>query len=90
MPDPETSLETQLSEARRDLAAHEEEVQRLRGLLVRRDAELGEAKGKLAELEAHVHRLLGAARRLSSLLRGILALPVRILRRLAARRPSRG
>jgi chromosome segregation ATPase len=90
MPDPETSLETQLSAARRELAAHEQEVQRLRGLLVRRDAELGEAKGKLAELESHVRRLTGAARRLSLLLRGILRLPATVLRRLAARRPSRG
>jgi phage shock protein A len=86
MPDPETSLETQLSEARRDLAAHEQEVERLRGLLVLRDAELGEAKGKLAELETQVRRLMGAARRLSLLLRGIVRLPARVLRRLAARR----
>jgi chromosome segregation ATPase len=90
MPDPETSLETQLSEARGELAAHEREVQRLRGLLVRRDAELGEAKGKLTELETHVRRLTGAARRLAALLRGILRLPAAVLRRLGARRPSRG
>jgi chromosome segregation ATPase len=90
MAEPETSLETELSEARRELAAREQEVQRLRGLLVRRDAELGQAKGKLAELETHVRRLMGAARRLSLLLRGILQLPATVLRRLAARRPSRG
>jgi chromosome segregation ATPase len=90
MPDSETSLQEKLSEARRELAASDLEVQRLRGLLVERDAELGKLKGKLAEFEMHLRRLMGAARRLSLLILGILRLPAAALRRLAGRRPPRG
>jgi hypothetical protein len=49
-----------------ELAREREEVQRLRGLLIARDAELGAARGRLLELEAHARYLLGAARRLRS------------------------
>jgi hypothetical protein len=64
MPDPPTTPEAELSEALRELAARDREVQRLRALLVARDTELGRLKGRVAELESHARRLLGPARRL--------------------------
>jgi hypothetical protein len=39
----------------------EREVVRLRELLIARDAELGQARGRLEQLEARTTRLLGAA-----------------------------
>jgi hypothetical protein len=50
-----------------ELAREREEVRRLRGLLVARDAELGAARGRVLELEARARYLLGAARRLRAL-----------------------
>jgi hypothetical protein len=50
-----------------ELAREREEVLRLRGLLVARDAELGTARGRVLELEARSRYLLGAARRLRAL-----------------------
>jgi hypothetical protein len=52
---------------REELARQEREVTRLRGLLVSKDAELGDARGRLAEMEAsplHVGNTLRRARRL--------------------------
>lgn len=45
-----------------------EEIERLRGLLIAKDAELGEAKGRLADLELHSHRLGSLAARLPPLI----------------------
>lgn len=46
------------------LAREKEEVLRLRDLLIAKDAELGAARGRLAELEDRSKRLLGRAKRL--------------------------
>ncbi len=55
-----------------ELARQRQEVLRLRDLLIARDAELGAAKGRLAELEARSMQLLGAAARLRRLLPGFV------------------
>jgi hypothetical protein len=55
---------TQLAE---ELAREREEVRRLRGLLVARDAELGAARGRVLELETRARYVLGAVRRLREL-----------------------
>ncbi|HEX7058272.1 MAG TPA: hypothetical protein VF176_00265 [Solirubrobacterales bacterium] len=47
-----------------EIARQKEEIQRLRDLLIARDAELGAAKGRLAELTEHSPRLRSAVRRL--------------------------
>ncbi len=44
-----------------DVAELREEVERLRGLLIARDAELGQARGRLEQLEQRTNRVLGAA-----------------------------
>lgn len=49
-----------------ELRAAREEILRLRDLLVGKDAELGAAKGRLAELEDHSQRLVNAASRVHS------------------------
>lgn len=50
-----------------ELAQRDEEIRRLRDLLITRDAELGTALGRLAALEAHLQQLLGIAARLQRL-----------------------
>jgi hypothetical protein len=45
---------------REELARSREEVMRLRDLLIARDMELGQARGRLEQLEARTTRLLGA------------------------------
>jgi len=50
--------------AKDELESEKQEVERLRGLLVTRDRELGEALGRLAELEARSGRLTGFAKKL--------------------------
>jgi hypothetical protein len=44
-----------------EAAALREEVARLRELLIARDAELGQARGRLEQLEERTNRMLGAA-----------------------------
>lgn len=44
-----------------ELAHSREEVERLRELLIARDAELGQARGRLEQLEERTNRVLGAA-----------------------------
>lgn len=53
-----------------ELAREKQEVVRLRNLLIERDAELGLARGRVAELESRSQRLLGRLRRLASGFRG--------------------
>jgi hypothetical protein len=60
-PPREPSDPAQLAE---ELAREKEEVLRLRGLLVARDAELGAARGRVLELETRARYVLGALRRL--------------------------
>jgi septal ring factor EnvC (AmiA/AmiB activator) len=50
-------------ELERRLQSSEEEVLRLRDLLIRRDSELGAAKGRLAMMEERSKRLANAAAR---------------------------
>lgn len=50
-----------------ELARERAEVERLRALLVSRDAELGAARGRVLELEARARYVLGALRRLRAL-----------------------
>ena len=50
-----------------DLAQERAEVERLRSILVAKDAELGAARGRALELEARARYVLGALRRLRAL-----------------------
>lgn len=52
-----------------ELAREKQEVERLRGLLITRDQELGEALGKLAEREGHGGTLTRIAKKLLGSLR---------------------
>jgi hypothetical protein len=65
-----------------ELAREKEEVLRLRGLLVARDAELGAARGRVLEFETRARYVLGVVRRLRSL-------PAFVLKKIAGglRRP---
>jgi hypothetical protein len=62
---------------REEIACQKEEILRLRDLLIAKDAELGAARGKLAELTDHSARFAVAARsvqtRVPGLLRRVLA-----------------
>ena len=53
-----------------ELKREREEVRRLRDLLIARDAELGAAKGRLAELETPSTKMFGLVRKLRKLLLG--------------------
>jgi hypothetical protein len=66
-----------------ELARERQEVLRLRGLLVARDAELGAARGRLLELETRARYVLGALRRLR-------ALPALVAKAVGGLRGSRG
>lgn len=55
-------------ELREELARSKEEVLRLRDLLIARDAELGAARGRLAEQEAQAGKLLNLAARIRGLI----------------------
>jgi hypothetical protein len=68
----------------RELEAANEEVMRLRELLVAKDAELGAAKGQLAELAGHSARLRVLLHRVNFRLPGLIA------RRIAQRLSGRG
>lgn len=57
----EGNADAELAALREELARSREEVMRLRDLLIARDAELGQARGRLEQLEARTTRLLGAA-----------------------------
>jgi hypothetical protein len=58
------------SELREELARSQEEVLRLRDLLIGKDAEIGTLRGRLAELEEGSMRLVSAATRLRARLPG--------------------
>jgi hypothetical protein len=64
-----------------ELASAQEEVLRLRDLLIARDAELGAAKGKVMELEVRSMQLVGAAARVRALLPRFLVRILKGLRR---------
>ena len=67
-----------------------EEVLRLRDLLIGKDAELGAAKGRLAELEGHSRLLTGGAERIQSRIPGTMRILGAALRRLQGRRGQAG
>jgi hypothetical protein len=64
-----------------EVARQKEEILRLRDLLIAKDAELGTAKGKLAELTEHSARLVIVARRLQALASGLPRRVAAVLRR---------
>ena len=59
-----SSEATGLVAQREELASSREEVMRLRDLLIAKDIELGQVRGRLEQVEARTTRLLGAAARL--------------------------
>jgi hypothetical protein len=74
------------SELRAELARQQEEVLRLRDLLVSKDAELGAAKGRLAELDDRSQRIAGAAGRIEARVPGLGKLVGTALRMLQSQR----
>lgn len=70
------------SDLRRELAERDAEIKRLRELLVAKDIELGEERGRRLELESYVLRLLAFVRRAKL----ALTRPGHVLRRLRERR----
>jgi hypothetical protein len=56
-----SSESAEVAELREELYRSREEILRLRDLLIARDAELGVARGRLAEHEAQVGKLLNLA-----------------------------
>jgi hypothetical protein len=61
------------ADVERELEAANEEVRRLRALLIEKDAELGEAKGELAELAGYSARIIVLLRRVNLRLPGLVA-----------------
>jgi hypothetical protein len=60
MPDPTNSLDTvgpSQAELEVEIASRDEEILRLRDLLIARDAELGSVKGRLQIIEDHSERM---------------------------------
>lgn len=71
------------SELRAQIARQQEEILRLRDLLVGKDAELGAAKGRLAELDDRSRRVAAVVARIDSRIPGLgklLGAAVRLLR----------
>lgn len=66
-------------ELSKELQSRDEEILRLRDLLIGRDAELGAARGRLAVLEQHSTRLAGVAARVP--VPGMRRLVAAVLRR---------
>lgn len=69
------------AELRDEVARQKEEILRLRDLLIAKDAELGTARGRLAELTEHSARFAVAARSLQALAPGLLRKALAALRR---------
>lgn len=74
------------SELRAELARQKKEVLRLRDLLISKDAELGAAKGRLAELDDRSQRIAGVAARIESRVPGLGRLVGTALRMLRSQR----
>jgi chromosome segregation ATPase len=74
------------AELRAQITRQREEILRLRDLLVSKDAELGAARGRLAELDDRSQRLAGAAGRIESRLPGVGRLIGTALRMLQSQR----
>jgi hypothetical protein len=84
--EPEESAADSRSQLQRELDLRDEEILRLRDLLIGKDAELGAVKGRLAELEAYSGRLANAGQRLQARVPGATRLLGAGLRRLRGRR----
>lgn len=69
-----------------ELARQQEEILRLRDLLISKDAELGAAKGRLAELDDRSQRLASVATRIETRLPGLGRLLGTAVRMLQAQR----
>jgi hypothetical protein len=70
-------------ELRAELTRQKQEILRLRDLLIAKDAELGAAKGRLAEIDERAARLTNIATRIEGRLPGVgklLGTGVRMLR----------
>lgn len=70
-------------ELRAELARQQQEILRLRDLLIGKDIELGATKGRLAELEDRSQRLAGVAARIEARVPGLgrlVGTAVRVLR----------
>jgi len=74
----------------RELDSRDEEILRLRDLLIGKDAELGAAHGRIAELDAHSRAFAHAAQRLQARVPGAMRLGGAALRRLQGRRGQSG
>ena len=74
------------AELRAEIARQQEEILRLRDLLISKDAELGAAKGRLAELDDRSQRIAGAAGRIESRVPGLGKLLGTALRMLQSQR----
>lgn len=81
-PSPEASD----SELRTELEHQQQEILRLRDLLISKDAELGTAKGRLAELDDRSRRVAGAAARIEGTIPGLGRLVGTALRMLRSQR----
>jgi hypothetical protein len=68
---PRPAADESESELRAKLVRQEEEILRLRDLLVSKDVELGAAKGRLAELDERSQRLSNLAVRVEARLPGV-------------------
>jgi SAM-dependent methyltransferase len=73
-------------ELREEIDRRQEEILRLRDLLIGRDAELGAARGRLAELEDQTQRVANVAGRVQSRVPLVFRLMGAVLRRLRALR----
>ncbi len=69
--DPRPPEEGGDSELREELARQQQEILKLRDLLISKDAELGAAKGRLAELDDRSERVAAAAARIEASLPGL-------------------
>jgi len=72
-------------ECQRELDRRDEEIIRLRGLLVAKEAELGEALGRLRELEDLSRGLISIAARIQNWILAVVRLPGSALRRFQGR-----
>lgn len=78
--------ETSGSELRAEVVRQQEEILRLRDLLIRKDIELGAAKGRLAELDDRSQRIANAAGRIETSVPGLGRLIGTALRMLQSQR----
>ena len=87
MPDPLNPLDTvgrSQAELETEIAARDEEILRLRDLLIARDAELGQVRGQLKIIEDHSERMARLAAKIP--LPGVAWLIDGLLRLVQARR----